>query len=350
MLKSGFYSEGFPGNVGVWDGPTSDNYRPYDLFSVKTRLISAIHRQFPELKPAITFEYKVFDQRQVVYFNLNINVTDQQRDQIQGILSELSTDTSQLLLFDTELINTFPKYWLVTIFSELVDYTISLSKLYSVNLSFPEAEVFNDDTRIYISFNQEIIDDEFPYTDVYNEMFDKLLFHITDFYNKGVVYIPEKLRDSIICNWSLVKVAEDLYMPSWSDHRFAPNLCEFMLKILSGDKTITFYQYLNQVYRHNIAEYLSSEGIPFSFEYRSWDGKDKVFCQFNEPFNLEEVQMTASIISTAIDRSYGDVRIFEYSDIEAAERSATHFRSQDSSVIIYQISDPQLPFVTSVLS
>jgi len=256
------------------------NYTPYNIFCIETRLYPRVYKLLNR-EVSLVFKSVLEDNR----MNLKIEInTDSQEYNLQNELNEILTvDKDYCLIDKNELYissrKQYPRGWF-DIMVDHVDLDIDF-------ISKPEG--------IYLKLSGD-------YKYKYYQITKNILDTIESLYKKGVVYGASEIAD----NWKLTRITlysklvsqtnENLYIPTWSDKRFAPNLVDFLNGKIQGDPYIRIKVSDNMVKRHYIAAELNKNNILMRYE------GSYVIIPVN---NLEEAQYISSLVRSSEYKARG---------------------------------------------
>ena len=318
MINLGFYrllQE--KGGGQIIEEPDSDcRYTPYAMFVMETRLFPLIYdllgeNEKEDVNIFVQSDFNKEKNRMDVYLKIAKFQSLDEQGEGQEVLIELSEA-------DKEKINKK----LYEIQSENIAYAlIDVKELYrSKNVRYPfawfrsvieyamrnEYEEYNPFIRpegIYLTF-----DPNSDYKVKYFEICQDILKKIEQFYENGVIVLDERderdENDKIIEKWRLSSIDKRLYVPDWSDKRFANNIVDFLLERIQGEKFISFEISVNLVKRHGMISRLQAEKYNPFIE----TGRLKVECD-----NLNEAKKIADLVDSGFATTYGRVSIFPVS-------------------------------------
>lgn len=285
-----------------------ENYKPYDLFVLKTRLMSKISEMLGESvqmrfinvkdggKMNVTLQF--FDMNDVSFegnvVDVPLELSDSQRVLIERWMGEVLSYNPEFVFID-------PKSFKIS--SDIP----SLSWILSVVPYLVIDEKYNsyvNDEGIFVE-----LDPDSDYLSVFNALNIKLMEQLKEMYDVGVVVGGSELAD-LSEKWQLAVMDvgtsnPEVYYPRWKDERFAPNLVDFMLERMYGSKHITVEMPDSDVARHYIAIYLDREEIPYKF-----NGHEVLV----EAEGLNEARMACSIISRALSELKGRVMVIRHNN------------------------------------
>ncbi len=267
------------------------NYKPYNLFVLKTLLYPWIQKK---INKDLTISFISKPRKDKLYltvvllnggipFKLNL-------PQIKDLQSKVDQITSSplrgalIFSYSTFLANNgrlLPRAWL----DDILPY---------INL--------NEELNSYITHDGIMVElgQLVEYKRIYSKLVDKISNTISHMYISGFIVNPSQ---KIIENWNLVEVGDDkqLYHPTWVDLRITRSygsLTDFLLSRINGDLSVNYYVTSNWFTRHQIARHLSKLFFNVTFI------NDYARILIN---NLSEAQKVASVIDQQISTGIGKV-------------------------------------------
>lgn len=341
-------------SIGCVDAPTQ-NYSPYDLFCLKTRISDKINtlRNSP-------LQVKFLNIYKDELMKLTIQIFDLQATPANKKSSSNITEESgnQPIFFDekeeklikkwiNDIITEYPNHCLIS--SSNLNSSIQKNKYISsqwiksvipyINIS----DVYNPfitGEGIFVELNSNS-----DYLNTFNELNEDIIKQLRNMYNDGLVIVKSL---DIVRKWNLVALhPEDsesyAYYPKWSDTRFAPNPVDFLLERISGINCLQYLISDNLVHRHFIMSDLYLSGFK-SFIHGSY-----LHVHID---NLSQARTATSIIYNSKSFSNGKIAILHtsrlswiYLYIEAVNELYTN-----PHYITYKISNSLYPTKSIVFS
>ena len=325
------------------------NYRDYDLFKLKTKLV-------PRLAPYLGIDVQMVFMQTAIDNNavetirfekipslssmgdttvipmlIPVKLSESQHAQISGWVKEALTTYADYALigfggWNYSLVSKYvPDSWITAIMPYVfID---------------PEYNPFITSDGIYVR-----LDPADAYLEIYDQIVEDIQVQLRDFYNQGFVVGAHAISET----WGLTRCdpfnnVGDLYKPSWVDTRIAPDPVDFILSRIAGQNRIPMVIDTNNVYRHLLADTLNSNGYDYYFS------RDEIHFSAS---TLAECQKIASLIErTNSADMYGQVVLLELPDAHwfPVYESAIEEIYQDFNAVRYQTDNPLTPFTLSAL-
>ena len=305
MINLGYYRLLQEKQGEIIEEPDVDcRYTPYAMFVIETRLFPLIYDLLGEnVNIFVQSDYNKEKNRMEVYLKFAQFQTLDEQGEDKEILIQMDDNKKKII-----------EKKLYEIQSENISYAlIDVNELYkSKNVRYPFARfrsvleyALSDEYNEYNAFIRPegiylTFDPNSDYKVDYFNVCQDILFRIDQFYERGVIVLDEK--DTLIEKWQL-KASSDkrLYVPSWTDKRFADNMVDFLLERVQGEKFVCFEISKNLVKRHGIISKLQAGKYnPFIETSRL-----KVECD-----NLNDAKKIADLIDSGFATTYGRVSIF----------------------------------------
>ena len=305
MIKTEFYSRNIPDDYG---GPIPNtNYSTYDLFCLSTRMYPIVHKL---LGPEVKISYDTLSLNELTpsigedpdtdkhYLYLKLSnggkrVTDLTKSETALLEQAISKITSEpdkrclvfganTLIFDNQG-HRISSIWI-------------RSMLGYVDLPF-EYDAILDNNGFLVKLPDEL--DNFML--VYLELAQTIISLVKQMYHEGYVVTTAELAEK----WQLELVTGtiELYRPTWSDTRIAPNLNIFLQRAFKGLFQIKVGK--NKITRHQIVTKLgtSEAGFRGSFE------GDYLRLEVS---NLTEVRHILTIVNISVQLAEGRILLLAY--------------------------------------
>lgn len=283
------------------------NYTPYNIFVMETRLFPMLFQMFGDVQ--ITFESSYHDGRMELFLVIRkfsestdpfvveekgplVNILPEQMTQIQNQINFIrANDPDYALINSKELFDSMRSNISFTYFQKMLQFT-GLDSSYNPYIQ-PEG--------IYLSFNPRS-----DYKLAYREVCKFLIDRVDEFYQKGTIYLESSSNSKLfISNWKLQSIEEGSQLPHLyqADPKYwnlpGINITDFLIQRLQGETIFSLPVSDNLVERHQIAEKLRTQNIPFEFEA----GWLKV-----EVDNLEQVHNLLEMIQN-LPKIWGQVMV-----------------------------------------
>ena len=227
-------------------------YTPYKIFVLETRLYPLIYKMFPELNLFITPKsvYNSEKNRMDVYLWITyeeevIKLSQEEKKKIQNKIDEITSINIDYSLIDAEeLWSSLPKKYPFPWFLSVLEY-MDIGEEYNP---------FMTKEGIYLLFNPNS-----EYKQDYYNISNFIQNKVEEYYTKGAIVLnfESEKRQNLIQKWGLINITVNLYIPTWSDKRLAPNIVDFLMRKLQEDNTVIFELPQNLVHRHGIIQRVS---------------------------------------------------------------------------------------------
>lgn len=312
MLNTPYYNTIIEIPLTSCGNMSSSNYTPYNLFCLTTQIETFLaEKERSQVINRITIEE---DGKMAMKF-----VTYLQGEELEMAQAEMDKIVNNspffCVLYSARLENKYPASWV----RNLLPF-IEISGYYN-------PYVYED--RLYV--NLALTND---YMKIYDSLYKNVQKQLKKRYKQGCILEAQ----SIVNDWSLyaIDIDESLFIPTWKDKRFAPDITYFLHTRLYGDKIIKFKLPHSLPMMHNIALYLHR---PFYFVSEI----EKPAYLFTEVENLQEAQEIADLVEEAMYSVIGQVYTKSFSSYEKAEKL-----NKENSVI-YLDYGRRKPYTLSVL-
>ena len=145
--------------------------------------------------------------------------------------------------------------------------------------------------------------------------------------------------EAIAKNWNLESIDDQgqLFQPTWTDSRFAPELINFLIGRLTGQTRISLKMAPNYPARHLISIYLNERKKEFEFF------NDNVVLDAE---NLSEAQQLASLVELGSYSAFGKVYQRQFRTKEEAEEEIENLGEMNTT--IYYVLGEVKPWTVSV--
>lgn len=299
-----------------------ENYRPYDLFSIRTRMTPYVRRNFGD-EFSLTFTSTMKNNRMVMVIGVRDNnlddvlLTDEQKVALSvKIRSLIAEGNSHVMLLPAK-------------HSQSTDDTLMESTWISSILPYIDIddtyEPYADDEGLYVSLGAEE-----DYILTYNELITDVMEQLEKMYKEGYVV---GISEEVASDWGFERVNPDfdLYMATWKNDKISKpygGLSGFIKSRMRGEKTIDVEVGNNSVIRHFIAELMD---VTFVSTFARFDAKD-----------LAVASEALRKIERIADIAHGQCVTFDVETIEEARVKASYASGYRTAVY----STPR----TSVLS
>lgn len=173
-------------------------------------------------------------------------------------------------------------------------------------------------------------------------------------YDTLVVYLKRKLKEwyawgyvtgarDIASKWNLITVDFDksLYVPSWNDPRFAPNMAEFLRGRIRGEEGITLTLPSSLPILHNVALVLEEIKKPFSYVAEG----DKPAVLFTQAGDLKEAEEVTDMVEDAAYSVIGEAFVKHFDSREEAVAEGEKI----GNYVVYTNLGSLRPYVLSIL-
>jgi len=245
---NGEYNTVIPGVLSEF----KSNYTSYDIFCLNTRLLPLAKDYLIEYSNILQ------EDKLVLYVVIKPKKIDEEIDlshitdegiKIVNIYEEIPADIERNIKI--EMLDVFngdlKDYCLLS------DFSIGLPKKYVKDmipyLSF-DCEYIIRDKKIYINLSKYV-----NYDEIYNSMFTDFVDKMKKFYSMGIIKCDETFAQDM----DLIRVKEDLYMPSWKSS-FINDITNLLYRIKNQDHVRLYIGDFTGAYKY-IAENISDEFI-----------------------------------------------------------------------------------------
>lgn len=279
------------------------NYREYNLFCLKTRL-----RPFLEKRnlSKLTIEFIPVQRGSRIYIGLRLvdageRVTLSPKDQhaLEEKVKEITTvNRTYCLLYSSDadiyLDERFcrqkiPSYWILSLLPYLpID---------------PVINPYLDDGYLYVDLSIYL-----DYDVKYQELYAEIERHLKQLYRQGAIVCNStfaqqwQLKAQTLLGYSIItneaELLEDettsdltddtgVYIPIWSDARFAPDRVTFLLSRMADEKYLTLYLHVRSTFQQEtITNYFSKKGRKKEFFFH---GEDLIVLEIRDIVELQEL-------------------------------------------------------------
>lgn len=329
MLNTPFYRTMPEISARSCGNMASVNYSPYQLFCITTQLEAYL----TEMGRPQVLAYVSRPENSRMMLKVRTNLTGEDLEKAQKKLDEILSERPLFcLLFSVPIETSLPQPWL----REVLPF-----------VSIPDdvnGFVFSNALYVNLALSND-------YTRFYDQLATSVRNQLGNWYRQGYIRSAENIAEK----WKLETVDQNqrLFRPTWSDSRFAPQLTQFLLGRLHGEREISIAIEPSLPQMHNVSLELNRIGKNFHFVGNRLD----LICEgtrcsrntfvFLEVDGVDEAQQMASLIREAAYSVIGTV--FTRSFASMADAQAQVEKDDLVSASIYKLDGQISPYVVSVL-